>query len=372
MKKLRPIFILIFLSLALLRSESAKAETAMVDIASEMKAFASANDLLGLRILALKAIDREMTDAERLAMRRILHSKPTVGWDVLLKWDHAINKSNSTDSLISEGDRLLKEKDFSKAFQSFQKAAQRLKANLGDNDILYMNVLHSMARSLFGDKRYADATMVYGWISPLYPFFRQTLFERMWSAFRAEKFDIANGTIASQYSTYFSRFPDPETFLVQIYLYKKLCRAADLKRVSRQAARYRAELRRGTYGVTQWAKGDNETRAYLQLYQQSSSRSSDFVSESERTKERAALKASMKARFDKIRPTLNSQIEIVISLAADAVQSTAPELATLRKIDGREKFQTRELEMWPVDDGEDWLDELGHHHFIGTSQCRGR
>jgi len=33
------------------------------------------------------------------------------------------------------------------------------------------------------------------------------------------------------------------------------------------------------------------------------------------------------------------------------------------------QLRTKGNEVWPVSDAEDWLDEIGNHVYIGTSQC---
>ncbi len=41
----------------------------------------------------------------------------------------------------------------------------------------------------------------------------------------------------------------------------------------------------------------------------------------------------------------------------------------MRKLPSQEELFRSGKEMWPVDDAEDWLDELGYQTFIGQSEC---
>jgi hypothetical protein len=44
-------------------------------------------------------------------------------------------------------------------------------------------------------------------------------------------------------------------------------------------------------------------------------------------------------------------------------------LQPIEKFPHREKMLERGYEIWPVSDGEQWLDELGNQRFMGDSRC---
>ena len=44
-------------------------------------------------------------------------------------------------------------------------------------------------------------------------------------------------------------------------------------------------------------------------------------------------------------------------------------LAEIEKLPDREALLAKNLEIWPADSSEVWLDEVGYHRFIGESQC---
>ena len=348
-------------------------------VAKRMAELAADQDDMGLRIVAKKALEAGMAREAWAAGRAALMSRPGVGWDVLVAWDGKRPSSSRSeievDELVATGDRLTKEKKFAEAFAKYQGAAKLIKATLRErapaNDLLYASVLHGMARSLYGARRFADALEVYRWISPPYPFFRQTLFERSWAAFRAGRADLALGALASQHSSYFSLYPLPEAYLVQAYVYRRLCRRHDLATSARSARAFAAKLARGAYGVEQWARGEIETLAYVELIRQPDGERDDELglAPTTRAQERMALGRELKRRFQEQKPQLEKAIKAVLALTKHGLAAASTDLAPIGRSVSDQRELKREIESWPVENGEDWLDEQGLHVFAGRSQC---
>jgi hypothetical protein len=347
-------------------------------LAERLGRFAQEKDDLAARLIAQRMLRAPMSRAAWELGRASLMARPGVGWDVLLAWDR---KKSSTpaeeeiDALIARADKLLLARQFDEAFARYQAAAQAIKRQSTKggprNDILYQSVLHGMARALYGARRFAEAVVVYRWIAPPYPFFRQAQFEKTWAGFQAGQLNYALGALATQYSSYFSLYPSPESYLVQAYVYKRLCRADDLALAARSARSFAAKLADGSYGFESWARGEIETLAYSQLMRQKdgSDDPSAGVDAAARGRERARIRSFLEARFSAARPGLISAMKSVLVYLTHGLRSAAKDLAPLRRSPSRVGAIGPEMESWPVDDAEDWLDELGLHVFGGETKC---
>jgi hypothetical protein len=227
-----------------------------------------------------------------------------------------------------------------------------------------------MGRSLYGAGRYEDALQVYEWITPKYINFRQVLFEKMWAAFRAGKVQTALGAIASQRSAYFSKFLSPESYLVQIYLYKVLCRESDLKQVIHEIGGFQAELRNGRFDYRQWAKTEIDGRILLSLSRQRKKADSRWVTLEDRNQEKKQINTLLEKRFNLKKNKLIDNLETIKAYSQITVtpgfQST---LKPIPKLKDRAAFFQEGKEIWPVDGSEEWADEIGFREFIGESQC---
>lgn len=346
------------------------------EMRDEIFRLVSNNDMLGARVLVFRMSRMAMDARQWREIRELLLRDRRVGWDAIRRWDQAdpvANRQQKIDVVLEAADKLMQERNFEAAFISYQKVARALKTEMSrgnaQNSDLYLSILHDMAQALYGAGRFKDSFTVYEWIPATYPAYREVLFERMWAAFRVGRIDAANGAIASQYSTYFGEILEPEAYLVQIYLYKKMCRGSDLRLVLRRIDSLRQRLENGAITLGDWARTDFQARVLLPLAAQREQTTSSLVSIEERDSERVRIQGAVQVRFEKSRKRLLTELDRARAFADLAFASTSRDLPLIRKLPSNEELLRSGLEMWPVESGEDWVDELGHHVFIGESQC---
>jgi tetratricopeptide (TPR) repeat protein len=225
-------------------------------IFSQMELCVDSGDLVSLRILASRVAHHHPDWQQWSQVRDLLHRNPSVGWDIIWKWDRLQLKDQiqSAQSEInktwSQADAFMAARNFKAATAGYQKILALTEADskkFGDiNFFARQTLLHSLARSFFGEGRFDDSLETYQKISLLYPFVRQIQFEKMWAAFRAKNYSLTLGAIASQMSSYFNRYMEPETYLVQYYLYRQMCRKSDVAQVLRTVKRFKKNPLRET------------------------------------------------------------------------------------------------------------------------------
>jgi hypothetical protein len=353
-------------------------------------------DYLGARIFIEKAIRSKLPLPIWYSIRAIIFRTPQVGSDLVARGDRfeaatnpAYNASDF-DARLAEADQLLLQQKFPEAFFRYQEIARLLKPKLrasrsvkSNAEGLYPYVLHAMGRALFSMKHYKDALTVYSWITPDYPKFRQILFERMWTSFKSGRVDSALGAIASQRSVYFSGYLEPEAYLVEIYIYKRLCRTADQDRVIREIADFKARLLDGRFTWMDWSRSDFDTRAILDLAMGAPVTPLPGASVAERAAKQASLRNALKANFDSSKKRLIEELNVIQAYSNLAVTpGMEGGLQPIEKLPNREALFKADLEIWPAvapinpfsDEGpanhEEWADEVGHHRFIGESLCQ--
>ena len=345
----------------------------------ELKKAFDEEDYLAIRVLVKLAAAYPLTLKEWSFVRRAIHQRPRAGADLIFKWD-ALRPQRSEQNtregrinmLMVQADEAMLSDNFDKAFRYNQLLAKLIKSEIQagqrDNYYLYGTAIHHMARALYGAGRYRESLQVYTWISKDYFKYRQTLFEKMWAAFRAGRTDLALGAIASQQSSYFSDFLEPEAYLIQVYLFKKLCRDEELKQ-SRdliRALRRKIDPAKGNFLLEDWVKADVEVYN-LYLLTQLTVKDSDEYAARKRL-EQSRILQSLKKRFDSERARLFKQMDMVLGYSGLSVAMDRSIVNTDFTPD-RNKMLRSNREFWPADSAEDWLDEQGGHVFIGESKC---
>ncbi|MBK7961144.1 MAG: hypothetical protein IPK04_07990 [Bdellovibrionales bacterium] len=220
---------------------------------------------------------------------------------------------------MNEADSLALARKFEEAFAKYQIIARSIKKpGRGkirlQNRQLYFSVLQSMARALYGAGKYAESLEVYSWIPPYYFQIRQVLFEKMWAAFRASKFDYVIGAIASQQSRYFSPYLDPESYLIKIYSMKKLCRESDIVLTLNSIQAYLKGLQNGRITYKDWSRRDLILSGIDTLTEQKASPTDlvKLVSREKREIERTRLTNFLIKNFERNRPRMISQLQKVL------------------------------------------------------------
>ena len=348
----------------------------LTDHVEEIRRLSQKEDYLGVRIVIKSLATMGVPTQNWIEVRDMLHETPRFGFDLLRAWEKigpGKKRFTGVDKVLQQGAKLYEQKKYEAAFTEFQKAAKAMKRDQKrgntQNSELYRMTLHLMAQSLFGAGRFQDALTVYSWLPPTYSDYRRAVFERMWAAFRAGKINESVGALASQYSSYFGGFIEPEAYLVQIYIYKKLCREADLQTVLANVKRFKAALESGAYGLREWLHSDVQTKPYLNIIDQTTEPSSDIVVDGERDQERERVLKYLTKRFERDKKRLLLELERVDAFTTLAFSTSSKELPEIEKLPHPDQLLKTGREMWPVDDAEDWLDEIGKHVFIGESQC---
>lgn len=343
------------------------------------------SDDIGIRIMIRKFFKKKLTVKEWFEIRKILIRRPKVGFDAIAAWDRQLSlrasvlekESDTVFKFLEKADDLALNKEFDKSFEMYQRAARYLRtSNKGripkGNQQIYLNILHQMARTLYAQKRFKESMEVYTWIPPVYPQIRQVLFEKMWASFRAGKYDMALGAIASQQSGFFSEFLHPESYLLKIYIFKRLCRKKDLAFTIEAIKNYLSSLKNGKFNYMEWAKSDLYYMSLAQMLESEKNAKAQLqlVSQKERDDEVRRVAESLKIRFKSYKPTLQAQLERVYGYASLALSNDQEFLKPLSDLPEAKVLEKKGFELWPAGDAEEWLDEIGSHVYIGSSECK--
>jgi len=330
------------------------------------------------RTCLMRALKNNNPSSNMMALtyRSFIQSHSEVGYDLVWNWDRYLQNpmtklADEMENMANKADQLMLKKDFNKAYDLYLEIENRIKimpdrlrrANLH----FRLFNLHSMARALYGAGDYQKAFTVYSWIPPVYPNYRQVLFEQMWTTFNMGRIDVSLGTLASQRSSYFGKYLEPESYLVWIYILRKLCRNNEINLVRTILKNYEADLNSGRYAVYDWAKSDAIAQSWATMIKAAANQK-DLDSESKAELNR--LEKLLRGRFAIEKKRLLEQIEKINKfsyLALDAKAKAFPPTKETRSYTGLLKIG---FEMWPGADAEDWFDEVGRHRFVGESRCQ--
>jgi tetratricopeptide (TPR) repeat protein len=354
-------------------------------------------DFLAARVIVSRLKDQLKNPNDRQRIYWILLGHPDIGEDVLAYWqremDRAEQKIPANARTIASMERYLNWADSamfagqsSLAVDGYQKAAAWLKSRreqeqakvapsqlvLNGLDQLYPYVLHSLARALYASRRYNDALEVYSWIPTGYSRFHRVLFEKMWSAYYAQRADLALGAISSQHSAYFSDYVDPETYLIQLYLFKRLCRQGEIDKLMNEVKTFKTKIVTGIFTYEDWAKSELFTRRLLRISRQSVTVNDPVVSAGDRRAERDRVRNSLINSFSESRKGLLDNLSLVEAYSTMAVTPGMDMgFKSMRKTENRNELVQNNLEVWPIESkGEEWADEVGNHFYLGEDQCK--
>ena len=344
-------------------------------------------DVLGFRVYVRSLEEQKLSPRERKDLRTLILLHVTrAGFDLLYRNDQKHSAQGTLpytpafQQELARADEKMLSGSFEEAFALYQKVATALNQDITlrgprvlkeQAQTMLPYVLQSMGRALYGAGRFAESYEVYTWISPAYAKFRQTLFEKMWAAFRAGYMDRALGAIASQRSALFVQYLQPEAYLVQIYLYKKLCREEDLRKVMEEMRRFKSDLDSGAFTLQNWSRLDVEGRVLWSLLQSPVKPTFDetLVTAAAREKERNRIRDILAARVRSDRKQWSENLGMALSFAQLSLKGKSEALKPLEKLPNRTELSQMNLEIWPGDTAEEWTDEVGSHLFVGDSQC---
>lgn len=355
--------------------------SAFANLESQLAQLELAKDDLGIRILLRENFRSNISEKTWRNVRAILGRRPSVGFDLVLAWDRhpAVKKTDKRTLLamntLDKADALMLSKNFEDAFTSYQSVAKffRVQSKSGikkSNIQFYYSVLHSMARALFGAGRLNESLEVYSWIPASYYQTQQVLFEKMWAGFKAKRYDIALGAIASQRSAFYSEYLEPEAYLVQIYILKRLCRSEQAQFALESIKKFYKALQSGTLTYQEWSRRDLYWSSLQLLTERKNKKTEllDIVSEEKRLNEIKKIEDRLKKQFAINKPNLVESLRLVIGYSTLAVKNDNT-LGKVNKLEDPETLRSKGIEWWPAEDTEEWLDEIGSHVFVGESLC---
>ncbi len=330
-------------------------------------------DYLAVRIIVKKMSLTNVSFQQWYTVKKILQKTPQVGFNTVLGWEAKFKEKFSDklaieDALLSLADKQMLVNKFSEAFVNYQKALIVINAKDRGKTLLSQMIYHRMARALYGAGRFAESLQVYDWIGNDYIFLRQIIFERTWAAFRANKIERTLGLIVSQHSPRIRVTMEPEIFLMQFYIYKRLCRDEEAKKVIEEL-NSQINYFKTRVSWLEWAKSDIENLWLLKILD--SPNSNNFgISLEERKKEREKISNGLKAEFQREKNRLQAQAEHMLAYMNLAVEQTPKVLLKIEKLPDKEKLLNSGLNIWTSEKAEDWSDELGLHYFVGESLCK--
>lgn len=344
-------------------------------VVSEFQRLMNEKDYLSARVFLKSNWQVRLNRGQWRTIRKRLHAEPKVGWDILRWWDSksvaGLNAPGAAlDKEIQAADRLFAQKKYLEAYALYKNVTTLIrKRQFSENRFLYYDLVTSMARALYANGDFLQSYRLYMWIPPIYPRYKQVLFERMWAAFRAGEIEHALGDLVAQYSPFFGGVINPEAFLVQIYAYKKLCQDQDLDRVLLLVQKFRKRLEENGFSVQDWALSDWETMPLARLSVQTEVASSDWVEAGAREQEKQLVLKILNRKYAEDRKEYLSNLTKVMAYAKMAFDLSTKELARIRELPAPDALIKQRLEMWPIDGPEDWLDEIGNKFFLGKSKC---
>lgn len=357
------------------------ATTSFASLESQLAQLEIAKDDLGIRILLRENYNSNISLKTWRNVRALLGRRPSAGFDLVLAWDRhsALKKMDKRTvqaiGTLEKADKLMLDKNFEDAFTSYQSVAKffRVQSQSGikkSNVQFYYSVLHSMARALFGAGRLNESLDVYSWIPASYYQTQQVLFEKMWAGFKAKRYDVALGAIASQRSAFYSEFLEPEAYLVQIYILKRLCRSEQAQKALESIKKFYKALQSGSLTYQEWSRRDLYWSSLQILTERNNKKLErlDIVSEDKRLSEIVKIEDRLKKQFSVNKPNLVESLRLVIGYSTLAVKNDNT-LGKVNKLEDPITLRSKGIEWWPADDSEEWLDEIGSHVFVGESLC---
>ncbi len=357
------------------------AQVVLASFESQLLTLEKSKDDLGIRILLREYFKRPIQYKEWRLARTVLGRRPGAGFDLVMAWDRhpSIKKYDTrtvkTINALEKADQMMISKNFDGAFKLYQNVAKYFRAQSKSgvkksNIQFYYAVLHSMARALYGANRLQEAIEVYSWIPGSYYQTQQILFEKMWTGFRAKRYDIALGAVASQRSAFFSDYLEPETYLVQIYSLKRLCRTEQAKAALDSLKKFYKALQSGNFTYLDWVRRDLYWSS-LQILTTTGTDQiarTDIVSEDRRQVEIKKISERLLAQYKLNKPNLMESLRLVIGYSTLAIRNEKM-LGQVNTLEDPETLRSKGIEWWPAEDTEEWLDEIGSHVFVGQSLC---
>lgn len=308
-------------------------------------------------------LKEKTTKSQWLYTRDLIHKYPQVGLDILLKFDKASPfPVSAVDKAIEFADKKMLSKNFTEAAKKYQQVLLYLTKNKkfkdGRNYQLYWSLIHSLSRALYALKQYKDAYILYRSIPSSYPLYKQVQFELMWNNYLNERLEYSLGSIATMSSGHFSKILEPEAYLIQYYIYRRMCRDAEVDLIKKKVKYYRDSFANKNISYADWIKKDVETLVYKQVLQSGSPKGGEAI----------RLRKDLDRRLEIDSRRLRKEFDLVFA-HIDLDSGKNKKLKEVNNL-AIEKLLSTDSEKWAVDDNETWSDELGKQVFIQKDLCK--
>lgn len=306
---------------------------------------------------------RKLTPKEWLQIRDIIHRYPQIGFDVLMKYDlKSTIKVSKIDNAIKLADKLMSQKKFYQAAYGYQEILKYIvkykKENSERNTQLYWSLIHSLGRAFYGLKQYDEAYRLYTSIPISYPFYKQVQFELMWNNYQNGKLEYALGSIANMTSGNFSKILEPEVYLVQYYINKRMCRNQEAELIKKRVIGTQKVIDGVEVSLGSWIKKDIDTLVYRQI----------LLSGDLKNEETVNLKETLEKL--KLRDFERLQKEFALVVAHLELDSGNNKNLTNYKNDKKiEEIIQSSGDKWRADEEEKWIDEVGNYVSIQKDLC---
>lgn len=355
----------LFLTLLYLLNSSWDVNAKVLDFSSEIGKLESSLKefkLIEAREILVEIQTSELTSEQWFIARDLIHKYPQIGLDALLNFDKSSNsRLTKVDKAIELADKNMLSKNFSEAAKGYELVLRFItkdqKFKNGRNYQLYWSLVHSLARSLYALKQYNDAFLVYRSIPSSYPFYKQVQFELMWNNYMNERLEYSLGSIATMASGHFSNMLEPEVYLLQYYMYRRMCRDKEVDLIKTKVKYFNEHFTKYKIPFKDWIKKDIETLVYKQILDSGDPKNIEVV---------------------KLRTTLNKRLTIdskrlqkefaLVAAHLDVDSGKNKKLKPVNNFD-LEQLMSSSFEKWAVDDNEIWSDELGKQVFIQKDLC---
>lgn len=300
-----------------------------------------------------------------LRVRDLLHRYPQIGHDILIIYDKTIPiPLNEVDQNLKLADSLMLKKEFKSAANKYQEVLLEIiknkKFRVGRNYHLYLSIVHSLSRALYALKQYDDAFVLYRTLPTSYVYYNQVQFELMWNNYLNNRLEYSLGAIATMASGHFSSWLEPEVYLLQYYIYRRMCRDLDAEVVKNAARYYQKYISENKLTLGQWIKKDVETKLYEQAMRSGSNKSSEFI----------RMKKFLSSRMKNDIKRLKKEFELVLAHIDVDNRKTNRKLPPVQSLLTVDQLLLDSSDKWSLDDNEVFVDELGKKVFIQKDLCK--
>jgi 3-polyprenyl-4-hydroxybenzoate decarboxylase len=96
-----------------------------------------------------------------------------------------------------------------------------------------------------------------------------------------------------------------------------------------------------------------------------------MITPAERVSEQRQISEVLEKVYQKQKPLILNDLKTILAYQHLAnVTDTKTVLQPVHKLKSRDELLAQDLEVWPADFKEEWLDEVGKHVLIGESLCK--